>query len=237
MKKVIISLFFALLLGLTQSQARERTNRETDMVAMTMTTNKYGIVKIILNGNGMATIDWGNGRKTRKFASGRVVFTHHYFNRSSRTITVYGQNITYLDCSGNKLTNLDVSNNAALKTLYCSKNQLTYLDVSQNTALMFLDCSKNQLNNLDVSHNSALINLVCTKNQLTSLDVSRNSALTFVNCRNNQLTAEALNDFFHTLNNAKKEGKILYIRNNHGTFASNQSVATSRWWLIDTSFI
>ena len=63
--------------------------------------------------------------------------------------------LTELNCSGNQLTALDVSNNTALTWLYCYDNQLTALDVS-NTALTELNCNVNQLTTLDVSNNTAL---------------------------------------------------------------------------------
>ena len=97
--------------------------------------------------------------------------------------------LTELDCSYNKLTELDVSKNTALKELYCSNNKLTALDVSKNTALTRLSCGSNQLTALDVSKNTALTELDCSSNQLTALDVSKNTALTELACRANQLSA------------------------------------------------
>tara|TARA_B100000809_G_scaffold265039_1_gene322600 strand:+ start:1016 stop:2284 length:1269 start_codon:yes stop_codon:yes gene_type:complete len=95
--------------------------------------------------------------------------------------------LTKLYCSGNQLTNLDVSQNYALTFLDCGGNQLTNLDISQNSALTFLGCSSNQLTNLDVSQNNALISLFCSSNQLSNLDVSQNSALFNFGCSHNQL--------------------------------------------------
>ena len=46
--------------------------------------------------------------------------------------------LTYLECSANLLTSLDVSQNTALTDLNCYDNPLTSLDVSQNTALYSL---------------------------------------------------------------------------------------------------
>jgi Leucine-rich repeat (LRR) protein len=85
--------------------------------------------------------------------------------------------LTWLDCSDNQLTNLDVSSNTALTYLNCENNQLTSLDVSANTALTSLYCGANQLTSLDVSNNTALFNLWCYGNQLSSLDVSANTVL------------------------------------------------------------
>ena len=94
-----------------------------------------------------------------------------------------------VSCSNNRLESLDdVSNCLSLQILNCSGNQLTSLVVSNNTALIFLDCSGNQLTTLNVSNNTALTFLGCGGNQLTSLDVSKNTALTYVGCPYNQLT-------------------------------------------------
>ena len=96
--------------------------------------------------------------------------------------------ITYLGCSENQLTSLDVSNNTSLTNLYCSTNQLITLDVSNNMALTILWCFDNKLTSLDISNCTALTDLWCYDNQLTSLNVSNNTALTRLLCSNNQLT-------------------------------------------------
>ena len=117
--------------------------------------------------------------------------------------------LTTLNCSGNKLSSLDVSKNTALKKLSCQNNklvsldvsgctaiteiecfsnQLTSLDVSKNTALTSLNCNSNQLASLDVSRNAALVNLYCGSNQLKSLDISNNTALKELNCQINSIT-------------------------------------------------
>lgn len=101
----------------------------------------------------------------------------------------YFRNLTYLYCSENQLTSLDVGYNPALEELSCYKNQLTSLDVSQNPALEYLNCGDNQLTGLDVRQNPALTWLECSVNQLTSLDVGQNRALKTLTCDTNQLTS------------------------------------------------
>jgi gliding motility-associated-like protein len=76
-----------------------------------------------------------------------------------------------LECSRNKLTNLDVTKNTALTLLNCWGNNLTSLDVSKNTALTYLSCFQNQLTSLDFSKNVVLSQLYCSWNQLTSLNL------------------------------------------------------------------
>ena len=80
--------------------------------------------------------------------------------------------LTYLDCGGNQLTSLDVSQNTALNTLFCYSNQLTSLNVTQNMALESLECDNNQLTSLDVSQNIFLEYIWCGANQLTCLNIA-----------------------------------------------------------------
>ena len=102
--------------------------------------------------------------------------------------------LTAFYCSGNNLTNLDVSANTALEYLHCSYNGLTNLDVSANTALILLYCDDNSLTNLDVSANTALTDLYCYNNNLTNLDVSANTALTWLDCNGNPLVEIIVGD-------------------------------------------
>ena len=97
--------------------------------------------------------------------------------------------LEYLECQYNKLTILDVSNNAVLRSLYCENNQLTSLNIVDNTSLSVLHCEYNQLTNLDVSNNDSLVYLNCFVNQLTSLDVTNNSGLISLICGYNQLAS------------------------------------------------
>ena len=96
--------------------------------------------------------------------------------------------LTWLNCSLNKLTTLDVSKNSELEYLYCSINELSALDVSKNPELQYLHCYINNLKALDVSNNTALAVLSCDRNNLTALDVSNNTKLARLECYSNQLT-------------------------------------------------
>ena len=90
-----------------------------------------------------------------------------------------------LRCNNNQLTNLDMSANTALDSLFCQYNQIINIDVSQNIALTGLDCGGNQLININVSQNINLVNFGCYSNQLTSLDLGANANLDFLWCFNN----------------------------------------------------
>ena len=97
--------------------------------------------------------------------------------------------LTGLECGGNQLSSLDVSQNPELTRLWCRNNQLSSLDVSRNPKLTVLECDDNQLSSLDVSRNVELKELLCNHNQLSSLDVSRNVELTRLWCQDNQLSS------------------------------------------------
>ncbi len=96
--------------------------------------------------------------------------------------------LTVLDCSNNRLSNLNISQNTNLTQLFCNSNQLASLNVSNLINLNIFWCANNRLKNLNVSQNTKLISLVCDTNQLTVLDVSKNINLNIFVCENNQLT-------------------------------------------------
>ena len=106
--------------------------------------------------------------------------------------------LAYLDCAGNALQELDVSQNTALEGLICGimdddgnefGNQLSSLDVSKNKLLGLLSCCHNQITTLDVSGNSNLNVLYCYNNGMTRLNVNGCTKLAELSCGNNQLTS------------------------------------------------
>lgn len=102
------------------------------------------------------------------------------------------EHFTYLQslyCVGNKLTNLDISENGQLTTLSCFANQLTELDVSKNTELIEIQCGYNALTSLDLSNNTALTAVYCVGNRLTNLNLPNNSKLTSLSCHNNKISS------------------------------------------------
>jgi len=97
-------------------------------------------------------------------------------------------NLTFLSCSYNQLTELDITNNVNLTWLQCAHNQISTLDLSNNVNLTNLECDNNLLTGLDVSNNISITNLECYYNFLTTLDLSNNINLATLECYNNQLT-------------------------------------------------
>jgi len=109
---------------------------------ITMTTAKSSVQFSSLYFFKEITIDWGDGAintydEPISIALVGVPNTglsieHSYPDSSPRTITITGYNISGLYCSGNELTNLDVSNAPMLALLNCSYN---YMDASALNAL------------------------------------------------------------------------------------------------------
>ena len=64
--------------------------------------------------------------------------------------------IETLDCDGNELTELDLSENTSLKKLSCRDNKLTKLTISGCDELVDVDCTGNQLTKLDIGGSWAL---------------------------------------------------------------------------------
>jgi len=86
----------------------------------------------------------------------------------------------------------------ALTTLDCTGNQLTELDLTKNTQLVSVSCESNQLRSLSIAPDGQLRNLNCARNQLTSLDLSATS-LRELACGNNQLTTLTVDAALETL--------------------------------------
>ena len=95
--------------------------------------------------------------------------------------------LTFLNCSENQLTSLDLSSNANLEGLKCYTNQLTSLLIGSNANLLMLSFQENQLISMDISSLPNLESLYCNDNQLSTLDASSNTNLEDLYCENNQL--------------------------------------------------
>ncbi|MDR1224939.1 MAG: hypothetical protein LBL07_18980 [Tannerella sp.] len=92
-----------------------------------------------------------------------------------------------IDCSNMRITSLKgIQYFTSLETLNCSGNDIKALDLTQNTALQSLNCSENSLNDLDLAKNPALRSLVCNSCGLSnSINLSKNTALEYLYFSNN----------------------------------------------------
>ena len=108
-------------------------------------------------------------------------------------------NLTYLNCSNNDLTQLDLSQNSMLEYLDCrgrvsgfffftfADGQITNINLPQNSSLNFMNCSNNKISHLDLSQSNSLAYLDCSDNRIFDLDLGPNPNLDTLFCRNNNL--------------------------------------------------
>ena len=206
---------------------------------------------IYLIGNEI-TINWGDGNvdiKTGYYND----YVSHPTGSAPYNITITG-GVTFFDCTGIDLTQLEINNCPELKNVYCDSNELTELNISNCPSLEILSCWNNQLTSLNITGCPALIELNCRINQLTSLDLSdfpalkkldyRNNKLANLNvsaclslewldCQNNGLDAAQLNALFGTLfDRSELSYGYVYISDNPGTAGCNPSIATAKGWSV-----
>ena len=146
MKKVVLNylIIAALIVSAAFTSCGGGSGSGSNSSKIKMTTES-GSEKFYLVGSGVATVDWGDSSEKVSLTldETQVTFEHTYPNASIRTISINGDNITGVYCSG--ITSLDVSKNTELTKLTINGCPITSLDVSKNTALTDLACVNNQL--------------------------------------------------------------------------------------------
>lgn len=90
--------------------------------------------------------------------------------------------LAQFDCTGNKLTQLDLSEMPALESLSCANNNLTRLDLSHQSQLTYLSCDLNPLEQLDLTHCPLLDVITFYQTPIQTLDVSACADTFSVNC-------------------------------------------------------
>lgn len=96
--------------------------------------------------------------------------------------------LNWISCDNNQLKSIDVSKNTALEILSCHTNQLDYLDLSKNTYLNYLHCHHNNLSIFNIRNNPKLANMDCSYNGITNLETDNNPVLQILLCNNNKLS-------------------------------------------------
>ena len=135
-------------------------------------------------------------------------------------------NLKKLDCSDNKITHLNVSQNTKLTKLNCQNNQLVQLVVTGCSALNYLYCNDNQLQELNVSGQANLLELDCNNNKLTTLNLENNTQLKGLKCNDNLLASLKIKTcsklaVLHVYNNKFKGDNI-------GDFITNLPSVTNK---------
>ena len=88
-----------------------------------------------------------------------------------------------------KLSQVDLSNNKVLESVWLSGNVLTVLNVKGCEKLKVLNCSDNKLENLDVTGCVSLTELNCSENNLKDIEgLGTCAVLEYLDCSKNRLT-------------------------------------------------
>lgn len=183
MKKIKQSLMLLLFVagGIISMQAQEQLSMTTAKAVgenLSFTLN-YGIE---------VDVDWGDGEFEKIISRGEPLTRA----LKGQTVNVKGFDITLLDCAGQSLTMLDVSQISELSTLLCQNNQIAALNVTQNKKLVKLNAAYNNLYSLSLTGLSQLQELVVNNNALPTLTVSGSKLLQTIVCNDNKIASLSL---------------------------------------------
>ena len=150
--------------------------------------------EITIEINEPVTIDWGDGvievidgaeQGISDVSEYSWSLPHNYQAEGIYNVKILNNVVTYLDCSSQGISELNISRATCLEWLECQNNKITDLNTNQNTRLEYLKCGNNLLSNLDLSNNIDLIALNCSDNGLTALDIRSNINLVHLTFLNN----------------------------------------------------
>jgi hypothetical protein len=149
----------------------------SDINAITSLTMNNSVSGNILN---LAGIDGFTALEELIFSAG-----------SLQTISLnQNQNLKKIFLISPQITNLNISNNLALETLYIYyANQLNFIDISNNINLKDLAIGNFNLTQLNLSNNIYLEKLRITYTQISQLDITFNTALKYIYFGSNPITA------------------------------------------------
>jgi len=261
MKKINLVLVSLMIIGLATSCNSGTSNNATNKNApgITITLQAEGEVGFKLNGEGTASINWGDGSPVESLEIRNISLNqnaqHTYAKASEYTIRVTGENIKdflcdklaitnltanvptleKLICRRSEITSLDMSNCPQLRILVLEYNEkLNSLNISKNSELSSMECcGSKQITGLDLSKNPALEYFKCWSNKITSLDLSKNTKLVEAYCGINEMSADALNALLKSLHdNDVNAKKIISIADNPGTDECDKSIAEKKGWIV-----
>ena len=131
-----------------------------------------------------------------------------------------------MDCSNLGITSLEgIRYFTGLVGIECSNNKITKVDFSQNKHLAIVSIYSNQLKELTVSNNSNLVELRCSNNQLTSVKLPNSKNMHILDTSGNNIKTLDISKAPILIDLVKKVKPTDYIYWDGG-YAIN--------WVIDT---
>ena len=136
-------------------------------------------------------------------------------NDSLTDINIEGcTTIESLNCSKNKLQNLNLKNNNRLKELLGFENELTTIDLSENKELTILSLNTNKLSSVNFNSNHALTTLFISNNELKDLNLKPCTNLKTIAFENNDIQEVdlSMNSFLESIYAQKNKLSILDLK-------------------------
>lgn len=198
-------------------------------------------------------IDWGDGN-CHLYDNQNIYFNlHHvYAKEEIQQIKIFGNKISFLSLTNQRVTNIFLTNCPSLEYLHCGGNELTELDISNCPKLEELHCNSNnltefelpatnRLNYLNLSHNSlsilvlenahSLQRLYCSHCHLYELDLSTCTSINNINISYNFLSASVLSRIFDILPEKKStDYATLYFAMNPGNSQYHTQILQDKGW-------
>ena len=144
-----------------------------------------------------------------------------------------------LDCSNNRLSQLDLMNATNLESLTCGINPISKLDLNNNINLKYLYCSDGVLEELLVEKTGLLERINCENNYLVDLNLNNNSNLAQLNANRNRLenlnVANGNNEILNYFN-AQDNSNLICISVDNAD-AANAGIGTYANWTKGPSAI
>ena len=142
---------------------------------------------------------------------------------------VAGWELQTIDCTGNKITSLDLSRFPNLMTIYCSDNQITDLKLCTMNNCYYLNCSNNNLSELNLDGLSGWWDILdCSYNQLTGLLIPEDLYIQELHCNYNKLTSITVGTSVSTLSCINNLLTSIYsisgVENLYGLDVSNNPI-------------
>ena len=135
-----------------------------------------------------------------------------------------------INCNSNAIDVLNINDSVNITDLFCAGNNIENLDTTQLDNLLTLDCSDNNISTLDLTNNILLTGAFVSNNSLTNLDISANADLKNLDCSNNQInnlvTSASPNTTLINLNCANNDLSAFDITNYQGLITLNCSSNT-----------